>query len=206
MDMSKIITVSREFGSGGRELGKRLADALKFSYFDREIVTALAEKTGLDEDYLASSTESAALTQIPIHFARSFSEAPAFSNEAVKLMSMQTSLIKELAEKGNCVIVGRAADSILEEYKPFKIFVYADQDSKLARCRSRAEDGENLTDREMLRAMKRIDDARAEFHDIISEYKWGDKKGYDLCVNTTGVEIKTIIPALAEYVRHISRQ
>ena len=103
--MGHIITVSREFGSGGRELGKRLADALEFSYFDREIVTALAKKTGLDEDYLASSTESGAFTQIPIHFARSFSEAPAFSNEAVKLMSMQTSLIKELASKGNCVIV-----------------------------------------------------------------------------------------------------
>ena len=161
--MNRIITVSREFGSGGRELGKRLADALEFSYFDREIVTALAEKTGLDEDFLASSTESGAFTQIPIHFARSFSEAPAFSNEAVKLMSMQTSLIKELASKGNCVIVGRAADSILEEFRPFRIFVYADEASKLARCRSRAGDGEDLTDREMLRAMKRIDNARAEF-------------------------------------------
>ncbi|MBR2808388.1 MAG: cytidylate kinase family protein [Oscillospiraceae bacterium] len=54
--MSHIITVSREFGSGGRELGKRLADALGFSYFDREIVTALAAETGLDEEYLANST------------------------------------------------------------------------------------------------------------------------------------------------------
>ena len=119
-------------------------------------------------------------------------------------MSMQTSLIKELAEKGNCVFVGRAADSILEEYNPFKIFVYADEQSKLDRCKQRAEEGENLTDREMLRAMKRIDKARAEFHDIISEYKWGDKEGYDLCVNTTGLEIKKVIPALAEYYRNIA--
>ena len=202
--MSHIITVSREFGSGGRELGKRLADALGFSYFDREIVTALAAETGLDEEYLANSTETGALSQFPIHFARSFTQIPTVPNDVVKLMSMQTSLIKELAEKGNCVFVGRAADSILEEYNPFKIFVYADEQSKLDRCKQRAEEGENLTDREMLRAMKRIDKARAEFHDIISEYKWGDKEGYDLCINTTGLEIKKVIPALAEYYRKIA--
>ena len=202
--MNHVITVSREFGSGGRELGKRLADALGFSYYDREIVTALAEKTGLDEDYLASSTEAGAISQFPIHFARSFTQIPAVPNDAVKLMSMQTSLIKELAEKGNCVIVGRAADSILEDFAPFKIFVYADETSKLERCRNRAEEGENLSDREMLRAMKRIDKARAEFHDIISDYKWGEKEGYDLCINTTGLEIKKVIPALAEYYRHLA--
>ena len=142
--------------------------------------------------------------RFPIHFARSFTQIPTVPNDVVKLMSMQTSLIKELAEKGNCVFVGRAADSILEEYNPFKIFVYADEQSKLDRCKQRAEEGENLTDREMLRAMKRIDKARAEFHDIISEYKWGDKEGYDLCINTTGLEIKKVIPALAEYYRKIA--
>ena len=201
--MSHIITVSREFGSGGRELGKRLADALGFSYFDREIVTALAAETGLDEDYLASSTEAGTLAQFPLHFARSFTQIPTVPNDTVKLMSMQTSLIKGLAEKGNCLIVGRAADAILEDYDPFKIFVYADEQSKLARCRKRAKEDEDLTDREMLRAMKRIDKARAEFHDIISEYRWGDKESYDLCINTTDLEIKKVIPALAEYVRSV---
>ena len=81
IDMSHIITVSREFGSGGRELGKRLADALGFSYFDREIVTALAAETGLDEEYLANSTETGALSQFPIHFARSFTQIPTVPNE-----------------------------------------------------------------------------------------------------------------------------
>ena len=118
-------------------------------------------------------------------------------------MTMQTTLIKEIAAKGDCVIVGRAADSILEEYDPFRIFVYADEVSKLARCRERAEEGENLTDREIVRAMKRIDKARAEFHNIISEYRWGEKEGYDLCVNTTGLVIKQIIPALADYYRRL---
>ena len=84
--MSHIITVSREFGSGGRELGKRLADALGFSYFDREIVTALAAETGLDEEYLANSTETGALSQFPIHFARSFTQIPTVPNDVVKLM------------------------------------------------------------------------------------------------------------------------
>ncbi len=201
--MNHIITVSREFGSGGRELGKRLAEALGFSYYDREIVAALAEKTGLDEDYLAKRTESGAMAEFPIHFARTFAQIPTISDDSVKLMTMQTTLIKEIAAKGDCVIVGRAADSILEEYDPFRIFVYADEVSKLARCRERAEEGENLTDREIVRAMKRIDNARAEFHNIISEYRWGEKEGYDLCVNTTGLVIKQIIPALADYYRRL---
>lgn len=202
--MNHIITVSREFGSGGRELGKRLADALGYSYYDREIVSALAEKTGLDEEYLANRTETGAMSQFPIHFARTFAQLPTISDDSVQLMSMQTSLIKDIAAKGDCVIVGRAADSILEEFSPFRIFVYADEASKLERCRQRAEDGEDLSDRDMLRAMKRIDKARAEFHDIISEYKWGEKESYDLCINTTGLEIRQIIPALADYYLRLS--
>ena len=204
--MNHIITVSREFGSGGRELGKRLADELGYSYYDREIVSALAEKTGLDENYLASSTETGVMNQFPIHFARSFTQMPAVSGDSVKIMSMQTSLIKDIAAKGDCVIVGRAADSILEEYEPFRIFVYADEVTKLKRCRERAEDGEDLSDRDMVRAMKRIDKARAEFHDIISEYRWGDKEGYDLCINTTNIEIRNVIPAVAEYYRYFARK
>ena len=199
--MKNIITVSREFGSGGRELGKRLADELGFSYYDREIVTALAEKTGMDEQYLEQQLDSSGVISYPVHFAQTFSQITAVSESTVHLMSLQTSLIRELGARGNCVIVGRAADAVLEEYSPFRIFVCADQESKLRRCRQRAADGENLTDRDILRHMKRIDKNRAEYHDIISSGAWGDKSAYHLCINTTDTDIPAIVPAVAEYYR-----
>ena len=200
--MGNIITVSREFGSGGRELGKRLADELGYRYYDREIVMALSEQTGMDPNFLDRQLEnSSSRVRYPIHFAQSFSQLAAAPDTATHLMALQTRLIRDLAAKGNCLFVGRAADALLEEENPFKLFVYADQDSKLARCRSRAEEDENLTDREIIRRMRRIDKSRAEFHDVIASKPWGDMSAYHLCVNTTGVEIKKLIPAVAQYYR-----
>ena len=200
--MTKIITVSREFGSGGRELGKRLADELGFSYLDREIVTQLAEQTGMDENYLDHQLESSTVrVRYPIHYAQSFSQLAAVSDTAVHIRSLQTKLIRDFAAKGDCVFVGRAADALLEDRNPFKLFVYADQESKIARCRARADDSESYTDKEIIRHMKRIDKLRAEYHDIISSKSWGDKTAYHLCVNTTGVSIRTVIPAIADYYR-----
>ncbi len=200
--MSNIITVSREFGSGGRELGKRLADELGYSYYDREIVSELSKQTGMDENYLDHQLESSSRrVRYPIHFAQSFSQLSAVSDTAMHILSLQTKLIRELAAKGNCVFVGRASDALLEDERPFKLFVYADELSKVARCRKRATEGENMTDREMIRQMKRIDKSRAEFHDIIASQAWGDKTAYHLCVNTTDVVIKEIVPAIAQYYR-----
>ena len=200
--MANIITVSREFGSGGRELGKRLADELGYSYYDREIVSALAEQTGMDENYLDRQLESStARVRYPIHFAQSFSQLSAVSDTAMHILALQTKLIRKLAAEGNCVFVGRAADALLEDEHPFKLFVYADEPSKVARCRSRAAEGESMSDREMIRQMKRIDRSRAEFHDIIASQAWGDKAAYHLCINTTDVVIKEIVPAIAQYYR-----
>ena len=200
--MGNIITVSREFGSGGRELGKRLADELGCRYYDREIVTALSEQTGMDPNFLDRQLESSSSrARYPIHFAQSFSQFAAVSDTAMHILSLETKLIRELAEQGDCIFVGRAADALLEEKDPFKLFVYADEASKLARCRARASESEKLTDREMLRQMKRIDCSRAEFHDIIATHPWGERQAYHLCVNTTGVSIRDLIPAVAEYYR-----
>ena len=131
--MGNIITVSREFGSGGRELGKRLADELGYRYYDREIVMALSEQTGMDPNFLDRQLEnSSARVRYPIHFAQSFSQMAAVSDTAMHILSLETKLIRELATKDDCIFVGRAADALLEEQKPFKLFVYADEASKLA--------------------------------------------------------------------------
>lgn len=197
----RIITVSREFGSGGREVGKRLADELGIAYYDREIITAIAEKSSLDEDYVEKMIESRMYKSYPFTFSHTFAYVPAIVGTASEIISQQSTVIKELAGKSDCVIVGRGADVILENESPFRLFVYADMQSKLARCRSRAKEDENLTERQLMKKIKSIDKGRKESHDILSPYPWGDRRGYNLCINTTGVQIKTMIPYIAEYIK-----
>lgn len=197
----RIITVSREFGSGGREVGKRLADALGFAYYDREIITAIADRSSLDEDYIEKTIESGIMRSYPITFSHSFATyIPTVITPAPGIIASQHAVIKELASKGDCVVVGRCADVILEDLNPFRLFVYADMSSKIQRCRQRASEDEKLTDRELERKIKRIDKGRKENHDILASYSWGDRRGYDLCLNTSGVEIKAIIPHISGYI------
>lgn len=196
----RIITVSREFGSGGRELGKRLADALGIAYYDKEIITAIADEMSLNEDYVEKMIEKGVASQMyPITFSRTFSYPPHLANDTPALLAKQRQVIRALAEKGDCVIVGRSADVLLEEYRPMKLFVYADMPSKIMRCRQRASADEKLTDKEYEKEIKKIDKGRQRSHDLVSPYLWGDKSGYHLCMNTSGMEIKKMVPVAAEY-------
>lgn len=192
----KIITISREFGSGGRELGKRLAESLGFYYYDREIITEIAKETELDEGYVSKVFEKGVST-FTLHFGTSFSGLSVINQTPIDILIAQQKIIKTLAKKGNCVIVGRSANAILNEYHPFNIFAYADMDYKIDRCQSIGSGTENFSRKEILKHIKQIDNGRAKTHELFSPIKWGQKEGYNLCVNTTNVVIKDIIPAVS---------
>ena len=196
-----IITISREFGSGGRELGKRIADLLGYSYYDREIISKLAEKHNFDENYVENVLEGGKPFTMPITYGRTFSYTDVTGQQAIQLLSSQYKLLREFAEKGNCVIVGRCANVILEEFNPFNIFVFADMESKMERCRDRAPQDENLKDNELKRKIKQIDAGRARQQRFMTDKKWGAKEGYHLCVNTSGLDIKSISPVIADYAK-----
>lgn len=197
-----IITISREFGSGGRELGKRIADVLGYAYYDREIITAIAEKHKMNEHYVENVLENGFPVAFPISYGRTFSFTDVAGQQAIDLLSSQCSILKELAAKENCVIVGRSANIILEDFNPLNIFVYADIESKIKRCRERASEDEQLTDNEMKRKFKQIDAGRAKHQRFLSDAKWGDKSGYHMCINTSGLVIKNIAPVVAEYAKN----
>lgn len=195
----RIITISREFGSGGRELGKRLADALGFAYYDREIVSSIAEKCNLDEGYVENVLRKGLTINVPVTFGHTFYfySDPTSENE-LKVLNMQQQIIKELAQRGDCVMVGRSSGIILEKYNPLRLFVYADMEWKVKRCRERASAEEHLTDRELEKKIRQIDAGRARHQKLLTDRKWGAPEGYDLCINTTNLEIKKIIPGLKE--------
>lgn len=200
-----IITISREFGSGGREIGKRLADELGIAYYDKEIISKIADKTGLTEEYIQEVSEKGNYSY-PFQFAKSFAMYSNLQSSQTEILVQQQKIIKEIAQKGDCVIVGRGANVILKEQRPMNIFVYADMTSKIERCRQKNEEEKELTDKELQNKIKQIDKNRKKFHSIISSVEWGEKSNYDLCINTTNIEIKDIISPLANYVRNWNRR
>ncbi len=197
--MNQVITIGREFGSGGRELGRRLAKELGVEYYDKEILTAIAKHTSLSEEYVQQVVERQPHQLYPITTGRSFIylDTQPFQ-QASTVFQAQQEIIREMAAKSPCVIVGRCADYILRDSKPFRIFVYADLQSRIDRCRSRAEAGESMTDKEYLKQIQEMDKARSKYYAFYTDMKWGDKLNYDLCINTTNQDIPALVPVLAK--------
>ena len=186
--MNRIITIGREFGSGGRELARRISETLGIAYYDREIIAEISRRTSLSEKYIQNVAEHKPVIPFPIHTGRTFwAVIPDYGQDVQK---QQHDIIRELADKSDCVIVGRGADYILRDSNPFRVFVYSDDAAKLKRCRENSSNdyakGVEMTDKELSRRIEQINRARAEYYEFYTGQKWGDKANYDLCVNTSG--------------------
>ena len=197
-----IVTISREFGSGGRELGKRLSDVLEIPCYDKEIIQMIAEKQGFDERYVSHISEKNLQTAYPLTIGHRFTMTPhPVTKQAVAIAVEQQRIIQSFAEQGDCIMIGRCADVILKEYSPFNIFVYADMDTKLKRCTERAPKGENLTRTELERKIREVDRERTKHREFYTGAKGNIRSNYHLCINTSGIEIKKIVPVVAEYIK-----
>ena len=202
--MRKIITIGREFGSGGRELGRRLSEQLQIAYYDREIVTEIAKRTRSSEEYVRRISEKKPVESFPIHVGHTFPfypmPDPVFQHN-MTIFSEQHKLLVELAKKSDCIIIGRCADHILREMKPFRIFVYADEASKLKRCRARGPEPDKLSDKELKRKIAAVDRNRAAYYDFYTGQKWGDKVNYDLCINLSTVPVAHVADAVISFLK-----
>ncbi len=202
--MNRIITIGREFGSGGRELARRLSEELGYAYYDQEILREIASRTQLSESYVRAIVEHSPITSYPIHVVRSFH--PVISpmmDQTNKVCQEQTAIIREMAEKSDCIIVGRCADYILRNFNPVRIFVYAEMSEKIRRCREKAGDAETLSDRELEKQIKSIDRNRKKYYDFYTGQEWGNRNNYDLLINTTNIPIRNAASELAALIRSI---
>ena len=197
--MNKVITISREFGSGGRELGRRLAEALGFAYYDREIVEEIANRSELSVHYVNDILEHRPAFSFPIHTGTSFVMMEAIWNPTQAVYATQCQILKEMAEKSDCVVVGRCSDYILREFEPLSVFVYARMQHRIERCREKRPD-EERTDRQLVRMIKNIDKHRAKYYEFFTAHRWGNKRLYDICINTSHISVKDAAAVLAEYV------
>jgi cytidylate kinase len=200
--MNLVVTIGREFGSGGRELGRRLADELGIAYYDREILLEIEKQTPYCLEYIEQVTERKPISLLPIHYGVSFSAInDPHLDQSIDIYAAQSKILRELAEKSPCVIIGRCADDILKEFNPTRIFVYADMACKIARCKERNEPGVKLDDKSLAKKIKTIDKNRSKYYEFYTGKKWGDKVNYDFMVNTSNHAIKDIVKALADSLR-----
>ena len=198
---NKIITIGREFGSGGREFGRKLAELIGFPYYDREIIIEISKRTSLSEKYVQNIAEHKPIIPFPIHTGRTFFAVMPDYGQSVQ--AEQHTIIRELAASSNCVIVGRGADYILRESKPFRIFVYSDLESKIKRCRenqSQDYEHEEMNDKELAKRIEQINKSRADYYEFYTGQKWGDKLNYDLCVNTNFVSPQKLAEAVKNLI------
>jgi len=201
-----LLTISREHGSGGRLVGKAVADDLKIPFYDDEIRTLTAQKSGLSQDFIAKSAES-----LPNRFLHNLNYSAYSSYDSIsfydipatdKLFLAQSEVIKELAAKGSCVIIGRCADFVLrEEPNLIKIMIRGETEDRI---RS-AVDNYGLSPEKAGERLKKIDKARTNYYKYYTNRRWGDLNNFDLVINTsfTGIEgaaaiIKTMLDTKKE--------
>ncbi len=198
--MRKIITVGRQFGSGGRELARRLAEELQIDYYDREILAEIAKHTELSEEYVQNVIECKPHHLYPITVGQSISYVNTYAFlQTQSVYTAQRDIIRDLAAKSDCVIVGRCADYILQDLNPYRIFVHADIDSRVARCMERRSAQEAaMTEKEMKKQILRLDKNRAKYYSFYTGQKWGDPACYDLSINTTNCNIKEMAAVIAK--------
>ena len=120
-------------------------------------------------------------------------------DQQISVMQKESEIIKEMASKSDCVIVGRCADYVLKDMKPFRLFIYADMDFKMERCRKRASEQEKMSDKELRQHILSVDKNRSRYYEFLTAQKWGDKANYDLCVNTSGADISRAALAVIKF-------
>ena len=180
---NRIITISREFGSGGRTIGKRTAEALRIPCYDRELIQKLAVKSGFSEVYIEDTGESAPGGFLASAFSHRYGE----TNNADYLWKVQYQVITELAEQGPCVIVGRCADYILQDKADcLRVFIHADMKFRAERIVK--EYGEREISPEQ--RLREKDKRRAAYHRFYTDRTWGHAQNYDLTLNsgTLGID------------------
>lgn len=192
LDKHIVITISREYGSGGRYIGRLIADKLGIKFYDKEFISKVAEETGLSEEYIENN-EQKRDTLAGLNNGYYFG-----LNNADELFIKETELIKEVADKESCVIIGRCADFILHDRKNvIKVFVYSDMEDKI----KRATEIYGLNKEKAEKEIKRIDKLRANHYKHYTEKEWDDHSNYDICMNSDTLGVEKSAELICEIVK-----
>lgn len=194
----KLITISREFGSGGRLIGKRLAEKLDIPYYDKELLDRIAEESGFSKELIVEAEKKAKNSFLySLASAMGTGEAGPESlslNERFFLAQFDT--IRRIADEGSCVIVGRCADYVLRGMpEATNVFIYAEEADKI----KRAVQEYGVPEDSVKKLMKDTDKARANYYSYHTGRKWGDHVNYNLSIDSGYIEIEDIVDLIIKY-------
>ena len=193
--MYHIITIERPYASGGNEIGKKLAEALGYKLFDRNILTEAAKNLGIPQIHISNLDETSSGS---VFF--NLSKTAANENSlpmAERLFAEEKRIIEKAADEGGCVIVGRAAGYILRDRKDcLRVFVHASREFRIQRAMER--EGYNRADAE--NAIKKNDKRRRVYYDAVTEWEWGDPKFFEVYLDSSKLGVELCTKLLAEAV------
>ncbi len=186
-----LITIGREFGSGGHEIGKLVAQKLNINFYDRNLIELAAEHSGLDADVVKSSEEKA-----PSLLSSSYD-----LTLEDRLYTAQTTVMEQIAEKESCVIVGRCSNVILSrDHLTLDVFIYAPMQTRIKRIMERNSiDSPDAARKEI----QRVDKIRRGYYQYYADSRWGDPRDYDLMINTHTIGIDASVDLIISAAKAI---
>ena len=195
--MDKVITISREFGSGGRELGVKLADKLGIPFYDKELISMAADDINIAEDAFQHYDEHIVVHDpLDRQFYHAFSEVYQIPMSD-QIFVAQSNVIRRLASYGPCIIVGRCADMILTD--SLNLFIYAKMKDRIRRMLELESEAES-DGKEMERRIREVDRKRKEYHQYYTGNTWGRAQNYHLCLDSGPVGVEGCLRAVLAYL------
>jgi cytidylate kinase len=194
MDKNYIFTIGRQFGSGGIAVGKTLSAKLGIPFYDSEILTRVAQESGLCEDILKTHDEKPAESVFYSSWITPFhsTELPL----GLKVFLAQFNVIKNIASEGPCVIVGRCADYVLKDFdNVVRTFIYASAETRLKNIIER----QKVTEKQARNMMHKADKTRTAYYNYFTEKEWGKPESYDLMLDTTLISPESAADVIIAY-------
>ena len=205
MYKNTVITIGRQYGSGGREIGKKVSEILGISYYDDELISLAAKSSGINSETLSDVDEKAtnSLLYTLAMGGSLFGGNAALAYEMPindKLYIAQSDVIKDLAKREACVIIGRCADYVLKDYPSvINLFIYAELEKRAKRVAERPE----ITEAKAKDIIIKTDKQRANYYNYYTSRKWGRIENYDLCIDSGRIGCDKAAEVIAEYVNRI---
>lgn len=200
--LNKIITISRQYGSGGREIGKKLSEAFGIPFYDNELITRAAKESGFSEKLFERAEDKATnslLYSIAMGINSFGNQDMGFTNLSLddRVYLAQSNVIKKVAEEGPCVIVGRCADYVLKERKDVvHLFIHADLDYRVKRATTLYDFPKEKADENILK----IDKRRANYYNYHSNDKWGRAENYHISIRSDYMGIHNTVLCLKNFI------
>ena len=198
--MNTVITISRQYGSGGRIIGKLLAEKLGIPFYDKEIILQAAEKSGFAAGFIAENEQKRKSFDVYPVMPSRWGVYPSFDSFEAKIYAAEAEAIENCAKLGSCVIVGRCADYVLKgKANCINVFVHADDRDRVKRVIE--EYGEAPTEKKAQKLLRDTDRNRARHYEYYTDAHWGKATEYDICINSSAFGIEKSVEMLAATYR-----